>query len=85
MGQNKASKMSQKACLAFVAAHSPGARCQEAPLARSEHSLGPRECSEPTTGPDRLGSTPRSLRGCHKLAAERATDGVPSEVMEYET
>ena len=35
--------------------------------------------------PDRPGSTPRSLWGCHKPAAERATDGVPSEVMECET
>ncbi|EOD11864.1 hypothetical protein EMIHUDRAFT_214212 [Emiliania huxleyi CCMP1516] len=31
------------------------------------------------------GSTPRSLWGCHKVAAERATEGVPSEVMEFET
>ena len=35
--------------------------------------------------PDRTGSTPRSLWGCHKVAAERATEGVPSEVMEFET
>ena len=35
--------------------------------------------------PDRLGSTPRSLWGCHKVAAERAIEGVPSEVMECET
>ena len=28
---------------------------------------------------------PRSLWGCNKLAAERATDGVPAEVMECET
>lgn len=28
---------------------------------------------------------PRSLWSCHKLAAERATDGVPAEVMECET
>ena len=27
----------------------------------------------------------RSLWSCHKLAAERATDGVQSEVMECET
>ena len=31
------------------------------------------------------GSTPRSLWGCNKVAAEHATDGVPSEVMECET
>ena len=28
---------------------------------------------------------PCSLWGCNKLAAERATDGVPSAVMECET
>ena len=28
---------------------------------------------------------PRSLWSCHKLAAERATEGVPAEVMEFET
>ena len=35
--------------------------------------------------PDRTGSMPRSLWGCHKVAAERATEGVPAEVMECET
>ncbi|EOD20692.1 hypothetical protein EMIHUDRAFT_255450 [Emiliania huxleyi CCMP1516] len=35
--------------------------------------------------PDRMGSTPRSLWGCNKVAAERATDGVPAAVMECET
>ena len=28
---------------------------------------------------------PRSLWGCHKVAAERATEGVPAEVVEFET
>ena len=32
-----------------------------------------------------VGSTPRSLWGCSKLAAERATDGVLAEVVECET
>ena len=32
-----------------------------------------------------VGSTPRSLWGCSKLAAERAIEGVPAEVMECET
>ena len=66
----KASKMSQKACLEFVAAP------QLARAARKHRSRG---------APDRKGSTPRSLWGCNKLAAERATEGVPAEVMECET
>ena len=38
-----------------------------------------------TQHPHPLGSTPRSLWSYNKLAAERATDGVPAEVMEFET
>ncbi|EOD31504.1 hypothetical protein EMIHUDRAFT_112832 [Emiliania huxleyi CCMP1516] len=35
--------------------------------------------------PKKRGSMPRSLWSCHKLAAERATDGVLAEVVEFET
>ena len=78
----KASKMSQKACLEFVAAPQP------ARAARKHRSSVGRTPWHPVSAadrPDRLGSTPRSLWGCNKLAAERATDGVPAEVMECET
>ena len=62
-----------------------GARCQEAPLACRPHSLAPRECGRPTR-PIRLDARALArLWSCHKLAAERATEGVPSEVMEFET
>ena len=77
----KASKMSQKACLEFVAAP------QLARAARKHRSRVGRTPWHPGSAadrPDRVGSTPRSLWGCHKLAAERATEGVLAEVVEFE-
>ncbi len=79
---DKASKMSQKACLEFVAAP------QLARAARKHRSrVGgtPWHPGSAANRPDRMGSTPRSLWGCNKVAAERATDGVPAAVMECET
>ena len=81
MGQ-KRRKCPKKACLEFVAAPQP------ARAARKHRSRVGRTPWHPVSAadrPDRLGSTPRSLWSCHKLAAERATDGVPAEVMECET
>ena len=44
----KASKLSpKKACLEFCSS-AACARCRDAPLAGSVHSLGPRECTDPT-------------------------------------
>ena len=81
MGQ-KRRKCPKKACLEFVAAPQP------ARAARKHRSSVGRTPWHPVSAadrPDRLGSTPRSLWGCNKLAAERATDGVPAEVVECET
>ena len=77
----KASKMSQKACLEFVAAQQP------ARAARKHRSCVGRTPWHPVSAANRpdQAPTPRSLWGCNKLAAERATEGVPAEVMEYET
>ena len=78
----KASKMSEKACLEFVAAP------QLARAARKHRSRVGRTPWVPGSAadrPDRVGSTPRSLWSCNKLAAERATEGVLAEVVECET
>ena len=62
------------------------AGCRDAPLARSVHSVGPRECTDPT-GVSRLDAVLEMelqkvrRRACH----ERATEGVPAEVMKCET
>ena len=80
MGQ-KRRKCPKKACLEFVAAPQP------ARAARKHRSRVGRTPWHPVSAadrPDRLGSTPRSLWGCNKLAAERATEGVPAEVVEFE-
>ena len=78
----KASKMSQKACLEFVAAPQPARAARKH---RSRVGRTPWHPGSAADRPDRTGSTPRSLWGCHKLAAERATDSVLAEVMECET
>ena len=65
------------------------AGCRDAPLARSAHSVDPTECAcTPSSVQNQLewvDSTPNSRCSGHKLAAERATEGVPSEVVEFET
>ena len=78
----KASKMSQIACLEFVAAPQPARAARKH---RSRVGGTPWHPVSAANRPDRTGSTPRSLWGCHKVAAERAIEGVPSEVMECET
>ena len=78
----KASKMSEKACLEFVAAPQPARAVRKH---RSRVGGTPWHPVSAANRPDRTGSTPRSLWGCNKVAAERATEGVPSEVMEFET
>ena len=81
MGQ-KRRKCPKKACLEFVAAPQP------ARAAGTHRLLDTRTPWVPGSAciqQERVGSTPRSLWSCHKLAAERATDGVPAEVMECET
>ena len=52
--------------------------------ARAFGTLGGRPPSVPNQL-ERVGSTPFSRWSCRKYAAERATEGVPSEVMEFET
>ena len=44
----KASKMSQKSVSRVCCSSAACARCRDAPLAGSVHSLGPRECTDPT-------------------------------------
>ena len=78
----KRRKCPKKACLEFVAAPQP-ARAAGTHRSRVRHTQW-----TPPSVPNQLesaGSTPCSLWGCNKLAAERATDGVPAEVMECET
>ena len=81
MGQ-KRRKCPKKACLEFVAAPEPA---RAARTHRSRVRRTPWHPGSAPNRPDRIGSMPRSLWSCHKLAAERATDGVPAEVMECET
>ena len=71
MGQKR--RKCQKACLEFVAAPQP-ARAARTHRSRVRHTLW-----TPPSVPNQLeckSSTPRSLWGCNKLAAERATEGV---------
>ena len=78
----KASKMSQKACLEFVSAPQP-ARAAGTHRSRVLHTRW-----TPPSVQNQLewvGSTPYSRCSGHKLAAERATDGVLAEVVEFET
>ena len=44
----KASKMSQKSVSRVCCRSAASAGCQDAPLARSAHSVDPTECAEPT-------------------------------------
>ena len=44
----KASKMSEKSVSRVCCSSAACARCRDAPLAGSVHSLGPRECTDPT-------------------------------------
>ena len=81
MGQ-KRRKCPKKACLEFVAAPQPAHAARKH---RSRVGGTPWHPVSAANRPDGTGSTPRSLWGCNKLAAERATDGVPAEVMECET
>ena len=81
MGQ-KRRKCPKKACLEFVAAPQPARAARKH---RSRVGGTPWHPGSAANRPDRSGSTPRSLWGCNKLAAERATDGVLAEVMECET
>ena len=81
MGQ-KHRKCPKKACLEFVAAPQPAHAARKH---RSRVGGTPWHPVSAANRPDGTGSTPRSLWGCNKLAAERATDGVPAEVMECET
>ena len=79
---NKSVENVQKACLEFVSAPQP-ARAAGTHRSRVLHTRW-----TPPSVQNQLewvGSTPYSRCSGHKLAAERATDGVPSEVMECET
>ncbi|EOD27454.1 hypothetical protein EMIHUDRAFT_235801 [Emiliania huxleyi CCMP1516] len=59
-----------------------GARAPRQPSKMSQKICGPPSVPNQL---ERVGSTPRLLWSCNKLAAERATEGVPAEVMEFET
>ena len=59
----KASKMSQKSVSRVCCSSAACARCRDAPLAGSVHSLGPRECTDPAVRP----GSARRLRSCNKL------------------
>ena len=67
----KASKMSQKSVSRVCCSSAASAGCQDAPLARSVHSVGPRECTDPT-GVSRLDAVlemelPQTRRrACHR-------------------
>ena len=81
MGQ-KRRKCPKKACLEFVSAPQP-ARAAGTHRSRVLHTRW-----TPPSVQNQLewvGSTPYSRCSGHKLAAERATEGVPAEVMECET
>ena len=80
MGQ-KRRKCPKKACLEFVAAPQPARAARKH---RSRVGGTPWHPVSAANRPDRTGSMPRSLWGCHKVAAERATDGVLAEVVEFE-
>ena len=71
-GPTKASKMSPQKSVSRVCCSSAAcARCRDAPLAGSVHSLGPRECTDPT-GVSRLDAVlemelPQTRRrACHR-------------------
>ena len=67
----KASKMSQKSVSRVCGSSGASAGCQDAPLARSAHSVDPTECAEPT-GVSRLDAVlemelPQTRRrACHR-------------------